>query len=71
MLVLQELCDDDVLEQAIQQNQTALMFLSNDPDFEESKEVNPDTYVQNYAEETVPSYTDFQFKTHFRMYPDV
>ena len=73
MLVVQELCDDS-LEQAIIENQRALMLLSNECDFEESKEsteVNPEAHVHNYAEETVPIYTDFQFKTHFRMYPDV
>ena len=70
MLVVNELCNDS-LEQAIAENQRALMLISNDCDFEESKEVNPEAHVHNYAEETVPTYTDFQFKTHFRMYPDV
>jgi len=37
---------------------------------EHRERTNPDAHIDNFVEVTVPRYTDWEFKGHFRMFPD-
>ena len=82
--VLEELADDSVLclLQASVRRETMIMaklcltpyiqILHLKEDFITLKEANgvhPDAHMENFVKVTFLRYTDYQFKTHFQMYP--
>lgn len=67
-VVLLELADDSITE-IVRQNVAMLTMIAASVT-KSPKEVDPSVHVQNYAEETVPRYTTWQFHQHFRMFPD-
>jgi hypothetical protein len=69
-VVLSELADDDdVLAVALVgsivkvSSFTVLRLLPRD-------ENNPEAHIVGYVDNVVPRYSDFQFKSHFRLYRD-
>ena len=71
MVFIQELCDDSVSRMVANHAQDGCQLMCMVQGEDEEKELNPDAHVEHFVEVTVPRYTSYQFKLHFRMKPEV